>query len=267
MPYYPPSPFPQLGVQLLENPAHWKGQFEMSIMPEGGWGDPPQQDAQQKPDYPKQPTCTPRSSYLTCKVCDRGTLSSKTVFRMGGPVVAIGFILLIPSILGMLFSAFMFLGVNARSGGESGTNASESSRPSQSASDASFRQNCAKSTRRTSLATGGSGSMAWIEPYCECALATFRETGSEVISAQICTQRAREGTLDSPSVEMDALYTDDTPHTGQASSGTNPVRVFGSLSAVTLGIIFFVGGLLGWLLVMRKRVLQCNVCGAVVNAS
>jgi hypothetical protein len=28
-----------------------------------------------------------------------------------------------------------------------------------------------------------------------------------------------------------------------------------------------VSGLLGWLLVMRKSVLQCDVCGAVVNAS
>lgn len=37
--------------------------------------------------------------------------------------------------------------------------------------------------------------------------------------------------------------------------------------AVIIGISSFVGGLLGWLLVMKKRVLQCSVCGAVVNAS
>jgi len=29
----------------------------------------------------------------------------------------------------------------------------------------------------------------------------------------------------------------------------------------------FVAGLLGWLLIMRKRVLQCPHCGAVVPAS
>jgi hypothetical protein len=32
-------------------------------------------------------------------------------------------------------------------------------------------------------------------------------------------------------------------------------------------VMSFVGGLLGWLLVMRKRVLQCAGCGAVVAAS
>ncbi|TMP93798.1 MAG: hypothetical protein E6L07_09965 [Verrucomicrobia bacterium] len=29
----------------------------------------------------------------------------------------------------------------------------------------------------------------------------------------------------------------------------------------------FVGGLLGWLLIMRKRVLECTRCGAIVPAS
>jgi len=36
---------------------------------------------------------------------------------------------------------------------------------------------------------------------------------------------------------------------------------------IAIGIACFVSGLLGWLLVMRKRILQCPVCGAVVNAS
>ncbi|MGH9583086.1 MAG: hypothetical protein ACRD4O_09150 [Bryobacteraceae bacterium] len=41
----------------------------------------------------------------------------------------------------------------------------------------------------------------------------------------------------------------------------------GSEFAIVLGIGSFVGGLLGWLLVMRKRVLQCSLCRAVINAS
>ena len=32
-------------------------------------------------------------------------------------------------------------------------------------------------------------------------------------------------------------------------------------------VMSFLGGLLGWLLVMRKRVLQCVRCGAIVPAS
>lgn len=37
--------------------------------------------------------------------------------------------------------------------------------------------------------------------------------------------------------------------------------------AIVLGITSLVAGLLGWLLVMKKHVLQCSVCKAVVNAS
>lgn len=38
-------------------------------------------------------------------------------------------------------------------------------------------------------------------------------------------------------------------------------------ASVCVGISAFVGGLLGWLLVMKKKVLQCNSCGAVLAAS
>jgi hypothetical protein len=37
--------------------------------------------------------------------------------------------------------------------------------------------------------------------------------------------------------------------------------------AFMVAVPAFIGGLLGWLLVMKKRVLQCSVCGATVNAS
>lgn len=37
--------------------------------------------------------------------------------------------------------------------------------------------------------------------------------------------------------------------------------------ALMVGAGSFVSGLLGWLLVMKKRVLQCSVCQATLNAS
>jgi drug/metabolite transporter (DMT)-like permease len=100
--------------------------------------------------------------YPTCKVCERGSLVQQKVFRMSGPVVAIGFFLLVPSVIGMLL----------------------------------------------------------------CALALV----------QIVDQ---------------------------------PDNASGSAAGIVIaiGIACFVSGLLGWLLVMRKRILQCPVCGAVVNAS
>jgi membrane associated rhomboid family serine protease len=45
------------------------------------------------------------------------------------------------------------------------------------------------------------------------------------------------------------------------------VAVLGGGLSIATAIASVVGGLVGWLLVMKKRVLQCSVCGAVVNAS
>jgi hypothetical protein len=187
---------------------------------------------------------------------------------MSGPAVAIGFILLIPSVLGMLFSALLFFGVIASTGGKSGANANESSHMFQSAFDASFRQSCARNFKRTyGQASGESAPQSLVEQYCECALSVYKETGSNAMAAQTCTQEATDGTLNTPSQDVDALYTNTSSHQNPDAAGVNLFRFLGSVSAVALGIASFVGGLLGWLLVMRKRVLQCNLCGAVVNAS
>jgi hypothetical protein len=43
--------------------------------------------------------------------------------------------------------------------------------------------------------------------------------------------------------------------------------IVGGVLFVPLLVACFVSGLLGWLLVMRKRILQCNYCNAVVPAS
>lgn len=49
---------------------------------------------------------------------------------------------------------------------------------------------------------------------------------------------------------------------------TSPPYRFQAIGlSLALGIGFFIFGLLGWLLVMKKRVLKCDYCGAVVNAS
>jgi len=43
--------------------------------------------------------------------------------------------------------------------------------------------------------------------------------------------------------------------------------VIGGGIGIFLAVIFFIGGLLGWLLVMKKKVLICTHCSAVVPAS
>jgi hypothetical protein len=188
---------------------------------------------------------------------------------MSSPVVAIGFILLIPSILGVAFSALTLLGFNAGlTGVESGTNASEPIRPFQSDFDASFRKSCAARVRQNSQEMGAYTPQHTAEQICECSLSAFKETGSATLASQTCAQEIAEGTLEPLSPNVDAFYSSDTPRRASvepiASLG---VRGLGSALIIAIGIASFVGGLLGWLLVMRKRVLQCDICGAVVNAS
>jgi hypothetical protein len=103
---------------------------------------------------------------ITCKVCDSGSLILRKKHRMSGPVVAIGYIFLVPSILGILISLLTFVRISDTAG-----------------------------------------------------------------------------------------------HSSDAAVG-----IAGGI-VVFFGIASFVGGLVGWLLVMKKRVLECSRCGATLNAS
>jgi transcription elongation factor Elf1 len=59
------------------------------------------------PPPPPRMSSTVQQQNPLCRTCGQGALIKRTKFRMSGPVVAIGFILLIPSVLGMLFGVFM----------------------------------------------------------------------------------------------------------------------------------------------------------------
>ena len=100
---------------------------------------------------------------IICKVCDRGELRRKQLYRMSGMVVFVGYLLLVPSVVGILWSIALF----------------------------------------------------------------FNFVGDEATD----------------------------------------VAVLGGGLSIATAIASVVGGLVGWLLVMKKRVLQCSVCGAVINAS
>jgi hypothetical protein len=112
-------------------------------------------------------------AHPTCKICDRGTLMPRKIRRLSGPAVAIGYILLIPSILGMAACAILLI---------------------------------------VSLFAGVAGAAH----------------GSALAAA---------------------------------------FAGIGTIALVYIGICSFVFGLVGWLLVMKKHVLQCDNCGAVVDAA
>jgi hypothetical protein len=299
----------------------------MSIMPKDGWGDPPPERNRKKPDldlhpqgdYSAQPPDAPRRSYLTCKVCDRGTLRSMKVFRMSGPVVAIGYILLIPSICGIVLSAMFLMGVNlvgARPAKvpqlvnvKTPSNSDLWLRSPEAilhvcAMEAILKQDGIDYGHPDATVNGPIGvtpaQFRRIESYCQCTLdnviteakasaqtQTYSGVGPEPLSQadinhwfsgaqSVCTKMVRAHTL-APAVTKSArIYLDGLERivpAGQPDSsrsenvGLGAFHAIGSGLAIFWAIASFVGGLLGWLLVMRKRVLQCDVCGAVVNAS
>ncbi len=313
----------------------------------------------------------PRSDFHPpCKVCDRGVLIPKKIFRMSRPVVAIGYILLVPSILGMLVSALILFGIlSYNSEGES--SATKTTSPGES-SDDQLRRYCA--TYVVDFGSPVSGTPASLFPIvalCECQVAAFNSTHSVATASQICSEpnpdrrrklglapirrterdvspiysetvenfkraqspegrsddifrrncvmsldsslverygafpitasqeeTSREicectlsqikigvlqeaanrgcqqdltnGSLAPPDAETNRLY-DSLESTGNARNAVHAgIRLFhiiGGGLAIFWLIGSFVAGLLGWLLVMKKRVLKCNVCGATISAS
>jgi hypothetical protein len=232
----------------------------MSIMPPGGWSTLP-------PDNTKFTGAAPQSGsksrgFLICKICDAGTLQRKSVYRMSGPAVIIGYILLIPSILGIAFSALLLLGILSFP-----ANNFNAKSPAQTAFDRNFRQSCSRQFKASRTAIGLPATQSIAEQFCECSLSEFKTTQLASQAAQTCIERAQNEGLPSPTLEIDELYSNRVKATPPNEALLGFFRLVGSVSAITMGVFSFVGGLLGWLLVMKKRILQCDTCEAAVSAS
>jgi hypothetical protein len=144
---------------------------------------------------------------------------------MSGPVVVIGFILLIPSVLGMLFGILMLVS----------TGAAHSQRPS------------IDRETRTRLET--------------------QQIPEPVITQVAASKRIDEAQFAALTPEQQTAVRNAELSVGVGKVGPlGGAVVAGGLSVIVM-VMSFVGGLLGWLLIMRKRILQCTRCGAVVPAS
>lgn len=212
-----------------------------SPRPPGGWDTLPLQvqkpqagqNTEQSVQYAYL-TERPLHRYLQCKICDQGALASKKTFRMSAPVVAIGFILLVPSVLGMIFSALVFFGA---------------------------------------LAASGTGGVAASVHARNEAISEMRnnDVPEPIIAAVIANPNLDAVTLMDQVSMAQLSWIEDAQAKLRARVPTGVAfgifGLFASGTAILFGISCFVGGLLGWLPVMRKRVLQCALCRAVVNAS
>jgi len=145
---------------------------------------------------------------------------------MSGPVVVIGFILLIPSVLGMLVGILTLVGV--------GMNI-----PSMSPET------------RASLEA---------QQVPEPVIAQVA-ANKPIDEAQFAALTPQQRTA-----VRNAQSSVSGPWPGKAKAGPGAFVVAGGLCLFVI-VMSFVGALLGWILIMRKRVLQCTLCGAVVPAS
>jgi len=145
---------------------------------------------------------------------------------MSGPVVAIGYLLLVPCVIGMLIGLVMMFATGG-------------------ASDASFT--AIEDEYRSSLVEAG---------IPETLVEKSAKPGGLTATDRDSLSPEQRTALSSAELAKSA---------GQlgAGAGTAVAGGFG----IFLIVVSFVGGLLGWLLIMKKKVLQCGSCKAVVAAS
>ena len=163
---------------------------------------------------------------IKCKTCDSGTLVRRKKYRMSSVVVLIGYILVIPSVLGILFGVIGLVG--------SGSAGSSGMQKNRTRVEAELRTASVPQAVIDKLNTSPNG----------LAVAdTARLTGRQ------------------RSAIRDASLTLVASDAGTAI-GTGLVAG----ASLFIMIASLVGGLLGWILIMKKRVLQCDRCGATVAA-
>lgn len=163
---------------------------------------------------------------VACNSCKQvGGLSLKKVHRMSTPVVVIGWLFLIPSFLGMSCGACGLL-----AGGKATSKTS-------AAVDQEY-------TQRVTQVQG-------IRP----------EQVQKVLAMPFPDEDSLRGAgLTRP--QRDAVKAAYESKTARGAGAAIAGGLFGAASLVGI-ITSFVGGLLGWILIMKKRVIACRLCGGI----
>ena len=164
---------------------------------------------------------------VSCKTCDSGVMARKRVHRMSAPVVVIGYILLVPSFVGIAGSVGIFV--------------------------------------LSLLAAGDVPSPSSATVADLRAKGVPREIISELSRGEIPSAKSKEGL----SLEQRGAISKAQLEIVDKQRRTNAVSIIGcgTTLAAMLGIASLVGGLLGWLLIMKRTILQCDRCAAIVAAA
>jgi hypothetical protein len=148
---------------------------------------------------------------------------------MSGPAVVIGFILLVPSILGICFGGLTMLVTVVGSASAPSTVDSQIQRVR---------------TRLVALKVPG-----------------------DIVADVVAGKQVEENRLIPLTYPQTSAVRESELEISAAKVAPGLAACCGGGFSVVIMIGSFVGGLLGWLLIMRKTVLQCFRCGAVVAAS
>lgn len=165
-------------------------------------------------------------SGIPCKTCDKGTLELKTVHKMSGIVVIIGYILLIPSFFGILMGGCTMFGAGAATT-KTGTDIIANVK--QTLTQANIPQDVSAAVLASRPVT----------PDQESRLTAEQRSAVHRASSQLTG--------------------------GLAGAGIGGAMMGGFALFMIVGSL--VGGLLGWLLISKKTILQCRMCSAVTAAS
>ena len=163
---------------------------------------------------------------VICGTCHIGHLIKCKQYRMSTPVVIIGYILLVPSILGIITGIVAFI------------------LTSTSVADVTSALNQTSSQILTNAGV----------PKDIIDTVNSGTTLSPDQLAKLTPQQKQA--VDSATIGKSAVC-----------CGLGIVASLAGFGALGAALISFIGGLLGWILIMKKRVLQCHKCGAVVAAS
>lgn len=166
-----------------------------------------------------------KSNSPTCQVCNQGNLVRKKKYRLSGPVVVIGYLFLIPSVLGMLLCLLMLF----ISGGAAGE--------THAITQSQIRENLSAVNIPAS--------------YID-----------KVVEGQTLTDSEKSSLSNEQQKAIAAAHLDISASRLGSAGGA---FIAGGLSLFGF-VACFAGGFLGWLLTMKKKVLQCTSCQAILAA-
>lgn len=168
-------------------------------------------------------------------------MTQAKISRMSNPVVVIGYILLIPSVLFvLLFGGCTVLG-SIGTGGAVAEAAEEV---------ASLHDEAVMMLTDVGYSKDEAGTILATESYAYGVLDDSEYT--EIQAAAVTSALAKES--ESSAIAVGAGL-------GTVASG------FGAIIGIILTIGAFVSGLVGWILIMKKKVLKCGSCSAIVDAA